>query len=99
MASSINPTAIDITYPIPGQDNDTQGFRDNFSSIRNNFNVAKSEISTIQSVLAATPVIRVSPPASATDVGAKGDIAFDSNWLYVCVEEDVWVRCALATWP
>ena len=47
MASLINPI-IDITYPIAGQDNDTQGFRDNFSSIKNNLNIAKNEISDLQ---------------------------------------------------
>lgn len=99
MASNINPTIIDITYPIAGQDNDTQGFRDNFSSIKNNFSVAKSEISAIQNTLSVTPIIKASIPASATDIGAKGDIAFDSNYLYVCVDTDTWVRTALATWP
>ena len=34
MASLINPTNIDVTYPIAGQDNDTQGFRDNFNNIK-----------------------------------------------------------------
>lgn len=99
MASNINTSSIDITYPIPGQDNDTQGFRDNFSSIKNNLNVAKTEISDIQSTLAVVPTIKASVPASATDIGVRGTIAFDQNWLYVCIDENVWVRCALATWP
>ena len=30
MASTINTANIDETYPIAGQDNDSQGFRDNF---------------------------------------------------------------------
>lgn len=42
--SNINPTNIDGTYPIAGQDNDSQGFRDNFTNIRNNFAFAKSEL-------------------------------------------------------
>jgi len=49
MASLINPTNIDITYPIAGQDNDTQGFRTNFQNIQNNFLTAASEITTLQS--------------------------------------------------
>jgi hypothetical protein len=49
MSSNININNIDITYPIAGQDNDTQGFRDNFRDIRNNFNVASTEISSLQS--------------------------------------------------
>lgn len=48
MASNINSNNIDITYPIAGQDNDTQGFRTNWQNIQQNFSVASSEISAIQ---------------------------------------------------
>ena len=41
MASSINPNNIDTTYPVAGQDNDSQGFRDNFTNIRSNFEFAE----------------------------------------------------------
>jgi len=99
MASNINPTNIDVTYPIAGQDNDTQGFRDNFSNIKNNLNVAKGEISAIQDVLDTTPLIKVTVPASATDVGTRGQIAFDSNYLYVCIATNTWVRTGLINWP
>ena len=44
MASNINANNIDGTYPIAGQDNDSQGFRDNFTNIKNNFTNAKSEM-------------------------------------------------------
>jgi len=46
--SSINPNNIDGTFPIAGQDNSSQGFRDNFTNIRNNFSYAQSEISDLQ---------------------------------------------------
>lgn len=42
--SNINPNNIDGTYPVAGQDNDSQGFRDNFTNVRNNFTFAKGEI-------------------------------------------------------
>ncbi len=48
MASNITYVAIDETYPIAGRDNDSQGFRDNFSVIKNNFESAKSEIEDLQ---------------------------------------------------
>jgi hypothetical protein len=48
MASLINPGKIDATYPIAGQDNDTQGFRTNYQNIKNNFTVAASEITALQ---------------------------------------------------
>lgn len=50
MSSNINSVAanIDITYPVAGQDNSSQGFRDNFSTIQKAFNTATNEITTLQ---------------------------------------------------
>jgi len=49
MASSINPNNIDTAYPVAGQDNDSQGFRDNFTNIKTSFTYAKAEIEDLQS--------------------------------------------------
>jgi len=49
MASSINPLNINGNYPIAGQDNDSQGFRDNFTNIKTNFIKAQAEITDLQS--------------------------------------------------
>ena len=49
MASNINPNNIDTAYPIAGQDNDSQGFRDNFTNIKTNFSFAEQEIDDLQS--------------------------------------------------
>ena len=48
MTSSINPNNIDTTYPVAGQDNDSQGFRDNFTNIKTNFEYAETEIDDLQ---------------------------------------------------
>ena len=40
MSSNINPNNIDTAYPVAGQDNDSQGFRDNFTNIKTNFSSA-----------------------------------------------------------
>lgn len=48
MASNIVSETIDATYPVAGIDNDTQGFRDNFSIIKDNFASAKAEIEELQ---------------------------------------------------
>ena len=48
MASNIVPGNIDGTYPIAGQDNSSQGMRDNFTAIKNNFTEAASEITALQ---------------------------------------------------
>lgn len=46
--SNINTNSIDTNYPIPGVNNSTQGFRDNFSSIKTNLDTTKNEIDDIQ---------------------------------------------------
>ena len=48
MASSIDTTTIDANYPVAGIDNDSQGFRDNFNSIKTNITTAGSEITALQ---------------------------------------------------
>jgi len=48
MTSSINPNTIDGTYPIAGQDNNSQGFRDNFTQTKVNFTYAAQEIDDLQ---------------------------------------------------
>jgi len=48
MASKIVPGNIDGTYPKAGQDNSSQGFRDNFTETKNNFTNAKTEIEDLQ---------------------------------------------------
>ena len=47
MSSNINPNNIDTTYPVAGQDNDSQGFRDNFTNIKNNFTEAQTELNDL----------------------------------------------------
>lgn len=54
MVSEITVTSIDETFPIAGKDNDSQGFRDNFSSIKTNFQTAKSEIDDLQANVVRT---------------------------------------------
>ena len=48
MASNIVPGNVDGTYPKAGQDNSSQGFRDNFTGTKNNFTEAKTEIEALQ---------------------------------------------------
>jgi|TARA_R110000851_G_scaffold105219_1_gene223307 hypothetical protein len=49
MASEIESETIDAGFPVAGIDNDTQGFRDNFSVIKQSLASAGSEITVLQS--------------------------------------------------
>lgn len=48
MTSAIVSSSIDETYPVAGVDNNSQGFRDNFSAIKTGLATAASEITTLQ---------------------------------------------------
>lgn len=46
--STINTNGINVNYPVPGINNNSQGFRDNFAAIRTNLNTAGTEITDLQ---------------------------------------------------
>lgn len=48
MTSAINPNNINGAYPVAGQDNNSQGFRDNFTNSKTNFEYAATEITDLQ---------------------------------------------------
>jgi hypothetical protein len=45
---------INKDFPVAGQDNDTQVFRDNFDSIKSALSTAKTEITTLENTVART---------------------------------------------
>lgn len=59
MASNIDPSNINENYPIAGEDNDTQGFRDNFEFIKTALVTAREEVTSLQEAL----------PTSLLDLG------------------------------
>jgi hypothetical protein len=52
MTSAIVSSTIDADYPVSGQDNDSQGFRDNFSVIKDGLATANAEITVLQNTSA-----------------------------------------------
>jgi len=40
----------------------------------------------------------VEVPDAVTSAGSKGDIAFDQNYLYICIASNTWRRVAIGTW-
>ena len=48
MTSNINYISINENFPVAGQDNDTQVFRDNFDTIKTSLSAAKTEITDLQ---------------------------------------------------
>lgn len=57
MTSAINIGTINVSYPTAGVNNNSQGFRDNFTGISNNLQTAANEITDLQSnVLVKSPL-------------------------------------------
>lgn len=73
--SNINPQNIDGTFPIAGQDNNSQGFRDNFTNTINNFTFAAAELTDLQ-----TYAVLKGPLGS---VGQTGTPTNDMNYAYL----------------
>lgn len=65
MASNIISGTIDGTYPVAGVDNNTQGFRDNFTIIKTGLATANSEVTALQ---ATTAKLDVSNDFNGTDI-------------------------------
>jgi hypothetical protein len=40
----------------------------------------------------------IKTPATAADSGTKGDICWDTSYIYVCVATNTWKRTAITTW-
>lgn len=73
--SNINPQNIDGTYPIAGQDNNSQGFRDNFTNTVNNFTFAAAELTDLQNnALLKAPL---------GSVGQSGTPTNNMNYAYL----------------
>lgn len=47
-ANPISTTDLDTEFPVPGQDNDSQGFRDNFTVINENFTASKARLEDLE---------------------------------------------------
>jgi len=73
--SNINPQNIDGTFPIAGQDNNSQGFRDNFTNTINNFTFAAAELTDLQ-----TYAVLTGPLGS---VGQTGTPTNNMNYTYL----------------
>jgi hypothetical protein len=75
MTSAINPNDIDGTYPVAGQDNNSQGFRDNFTNTKTNFQYAANEITDLQTNV----VLKAALTGTALDNNMGGSPLSNAN--------------------
>jgi hypothetical protein len=36
------------------------------------------------------------PPSSSSDTGTKGEVRFDTDYIYICVNDNEWKRSSLS---
>lgn len=70
MTSFIDVEGLDPSFPIAGQNNDSQGFRDNFYNIKSNLNKASEEITELQN----TVIVKQDSNGDATENDLNGTI-------------------------
>lgn len=115
MASQIDTTNLDAAYPVPGIDNDSQGFRDNFSNIKDNLDFAKSEITDLQNNTAKTDentdfnnndvsranfIQTTEEVYIANDLANSQNISFNNgNYQSITVKGTDNITLRLADWP
>jgi len=75
MASQINPNDIDGAYPVAGQDNNSQGFRDNFTNTKTNFTFAANEITDLQN----NAVLKSALNGTTLDNNMGGSLLYDAT--------------------
>jgi hypothetical protein len=88
MASNIDPNDIDGSYPVAGQDNNSQGFRDNFTNTKTNFDAAATEITDLQ----AKVVLKAALTGTTLDNDMLGSILSNAQ-----LQDMSFTRVALGT--
>ena len=73
MTSQINPNDIDGAYPVAGQDNNSQGFRTNFTNTVTNFQYAADEITDLQN----NAVLKAALTGTTLDNNMNGSLLYN----------------------
>ena len=75
MTSNINPNNINGAYPVAGQDNNSQGFRTNFTNTSTNFQFAADEITDLQN----KAVLKSALAGTTLDNNMQGSLLYNAQ--------------------
>ena len=81
--SSINTNGINVNYPVPGVNNNSQGFRDNFAATKNNFIVTRREMDDLMNKAVVKSALSYGPNPSGTNNNFAGE-AISNAVLSAC---------------
>lgn len=100
---TINYSGINVNYPVAGQDNDSQGFRDNFSAISGAFSQADASLTGLTTSTAKLNVDNdflsngISHAVFKNNVGEYVSNTMASNPYTVYVNQATYHELALST--
>ena len=77
--STTEINAIDQTYPVAGQDNDSQGFRDNFSNIKTSLTKVKADLDTLDGTTAQGVAHSIEGDIHTNDF--NGNVISEANFV------------------
>jgi len=89
VTSQINYLSINENFPVPGQDNDTQVFRDNFDTIKNSLRIAKDEVSILQNTVSRVGT-QTTPDGAITATTNDFNLSTIENAVISTVREQKW---------
>lgn len=107
MSFNQDSSAITITGPGQIELNVDNGLYMHGSNVRfmdldrddNELDVIAIDASTKQIYMRDAAVQWYHTPSSGTDTGTAGQLAWDANFLYICVSTNLWKRVALSSIP
>ena len=93
--SNITPSNINQNFPEPGKDNDSVGFRNNFSAIKDALAVAKAELADLQAKAIVKSKLDVNSVLNNNLQGANINNGthtqfYESFYSVSAISEDVW---------
>ena len=92
--SNINYASINENFPVAGQDNDTQVFRDNFDTIKTSLRYAKEELEVLQDPATGAARLNAENDFNGNVITnakfvANTDMVANSNLNYTAPELDI----------
>jgi hypothetical protein len=60
---------------------------------------AASQVAGPTGATGASGISGPTTPASASSTGVAGTVVWDTDYIYVCVDTNIWKRAAISTWP
>jgi len=76
----------------------TRGFNKNDEETYKKLNVTDLDVTDLDVNANSLTIAQSKTPSAADDAGTRGEIAWDSSYIYICIDDNTWKRVAISTW-